>query len=297
MSQIYLLSAGVATLPEPTGVKPIAALRDVCARMSATALTSAIPPGAAASAKDKRILTDHDLLAVDAGATAMRLAGLSDGSDALGCVVFTTGKGTCLAERAQQRTAYWDAEDRPDVRRFINAIEHGAEVVDPFTLLRDLDNVLIWWLCKTYGISGFNLQINQTIEPDYHALLDGISALEDGLCRTLLVGGVQVDDREEVAAVCRDQDPRRPAADLSIFLVLTIADTPPPGALARLSLSRWEGHVARSGPRSSHCEEPVGGASLSMFADLIQALPLSSASPVQLGPMGRPWGILAEAVI
>jgi hypothetical protein len=164
------------------------------------------------------------------------------------------------------------------MRRFMQALDCGEEVVDPFTLLRDLDNGLVWWLCKTYAISGFNLQVNQTQSPDYFAFLEAMEALYDGLCARVLVGGLRTGPREAVAGICRRrEEPATP--DTAIFFILELAEGPPARALARLELVAANEGIG------------CGEGTLDFSLALVAALTRLDQGCVRLSAHDRPWSI------
>lgn len=153
------------------------------------------------SAKDRKVLTTGDLMAIEAASYAMQDAGLEVAPSApadLGCIVFNTGKGSRAQECRQPRMRYRTPDQRPDVAALIAAVKRGEVVVDPFMLLHDMDNTTLWWLCKRYAISSLNLQLCQPHAPGYYALLEAIECIADGECSVCLVGGYQTCDTSAV---------------------------------------------------------------------------------------------------
>jgi hypothetical protein len=119
-------------------------------------------------AKDRKILSRSDLLAARAAALAIDDAfarGLPDGRSA-GCVAFGCGSATCEADREVPFVGFRTASDELDSTAFARAVDVAEVQVDPLSLLRTLNNNVVWWLTKRYAIGGCNLQITQADAPD-----------------------------------------------------------------------------------------------------------------------------------
>lgn len=219
-----------------------ASARDDMPREAAFSSVNSIaidPDAIKISQKDMRILTREDLLALETARIALAKSATEsvEHSGDLGCVVFTTGKGTVKTETEEPRSHYRGEDGRADFPQLLQAIDDGETLVDPFAMLRELDNNLLWWFCKSFAVQGFNLQLNQVAAPACTALVEALGGLEDGLCERVLVGGSSIIEREEVIAHARGESAIVPEQSYAVFLVIEASSQPPAHAIAKIAVS------------------------------------------------------------
>jgi hypothetical protein len=218
--------SGLGLMPE----RPEHPLWSVFLEQAAPRRTSDRSAGAAISAKERRLLSEEDLLGIAAAESARLDAQLT--SDCLGaatgCIVASTGKHTTRRERSNYRLAFQRADHTLDGAAMSSAIETGAAHVSPFSLLEGLDNNVLWWICKEHKIATVNLQLVQTIAPGFYAVWEAIELIREGTCRRVIVGGYQTRDQAEVHSSLvserRSQDAPPDFAGGAIFFVLERAD-------------------------------------------------------------------------
>jgi 3-oxoacyl-(acyl-carrier-protein) synthase len=187
--------------------------------------------GVAISSKERRLLSEEDLLGIAAAELARIDAKLTSASLAVatGCIVATTGKHTVRRERSHYRLAFERAGHTLDGAALAAAIETGEAQVSPFALLEGLDNNVLWWICKEHKIATINLQLVQTMAPGFYAVWEAVELIREGTCRRVIVGGYQSGDQAAVhGTLIRAERPAREDptdfAGAAIFFVLERAD-------------------------------------------------------------------------
>lgn len=178
------------------------------------------------SAKDRKILNRADVLAARAASRAIDDAfprGLPDRLKA-GCIAFGCGSGTCESELEVPFVGFHKPSGDLDSEAFARAVVAAEVQVDPLSLLRTLNNNVVWWLTKRYGLGDTNLQITQSDAPDLWALISAVDLIESGECDVALVGGVQTIEQSAILLTgltgrfCPDDAPR--AGGAAVFFVL-----------------------------------------------------------------------------
>lgn len=206
------------------------------------------------SAKDRKILSGEDVLAARAAMAAVDEAfpaGIPAGCE-VGCVTFGCGKATRAAEREAPYVGFRKADHGIDSAAFAEAVAAARVQVDPLRLLRDLNNNVVWWLCKQLGLGGVNLQLSQLDAPDLWTLIYAVELLERGSCEAVLVGGVQTTEQSAVQATvrrgafCAEGDPSVGGA--ALFFVVQRLAAPEPRAAAELRLRLDAPHLPAMPP-------------------------------------------------
>lgn len=285
MRRVFVRGAGFTVQdPERTGFKEL--LRDVAAAKLGNCISFAGAEMDAISVKDRRILSEDDIMATNAAELALKDAGIETGAvrdtgDDLGCIVFNVGKATRQIERTHPRVPFRKPDDSVDTLALEAAVASGQVVLDPLNLLKHLDNSVLWWLCKTHKIGGLNLQITQSDAPDLMALLEAVNIISHGECNRLLVGGFQTAEQSAIHLSAssgrfhREDDVR--AGGGSIFFVLEGSDeeSPPWPVRGELS-SSLPVHDGARGPaaatvaagQSPPYHYPIGAPGIVTFVEL-----------------------------
>ncbi|HKY39952.1 MAG TPA: hypothetical protein VJN18_28655 [Polyangiaceae bacterium] len=179
----------------------------------------------AVSPRDRRFLSEDDVMAIAAAGMAITDSGLETTAlvDAA-CIVCNGGKYTRALEADHPRSGFPNAASGFDSLAFDRAVAAGALELNPLRLLQQLDNNVMWWLCKAYKLGGINLQLTQACAPDYSALLEAIAAVAFAESRYAVVGGVQCAAQSAAHVTSRDgelcSEPDVRAGGLAVFFVL-----------------------------------------------------------------------------
>lgn len=179
----------------------------------------------AVSAKVRRFLSDDDLMAIAAARLSLEDAAVDPSQlREAGCIVCNPGKYTRALERDHPRTRFRNEGHRIDSLALDRAVTSGELQMNPLRLLQQLDNNVLWWLCKKYLLGGINVQYTQAHAPDYFALVEAVATIAFGEASHVLVGGVQSAAQSAPQITrrdgkyCSETDPR--AAGLAVFFVL-----------------------------------------------------------------------------
>lgn len=242
----------------------------------ATVDTSGVLP------KDRRFLSDDDLMAIAAARLALDDAGVDvAGLRESACVAFNAGKYTRELERDHPRCAFRNAKGGIDSSALQNAVLTGSVQLNPLRLLQQLDNNVLWWLCKAYKLGGINLQLTQARAPDYSALLEATAAIAYGETRYALVGGVQTSAQSapqvtrREGAYCSERNGR--AAGAAIFFLLGGDDES--GGYGTLELTRSSGDE-----RDLPSAAPALERAMRLFRHSMQGIRLQLQPPQAMAP-------------
>ncbi len=144
------------------------------------------------TSKERRILSEDDVIGIAAADLACRDADPSWAPpDDAACIVVNTGKHTVQGERATYRRQFMKADATLDGLAMAQAVERGEAQINPFSLLRTLDNNVLWWLCRYRQFGAVNLQLSQRTTPSFFALWEAIELVREGSATRVLVGGTQ----------------------------------------------------------------------------------------------------------
>lgn len=150
--------------------------------------------------RDDKVLSKEDRIVAQAAERAVgdAFGGALPRDCPWGAVSFTTSKLTLENECTLPFVGFRKPDHSPDTVAFRRAVDAAAIQIDPLGLLRRLDNNVCWWLCKTYGIGGINLQIGQCLNPDLWALVAAIDLVASGACDGVLVAGGETTEQSAV---------------------------------------------------------------------------------------------------
>lgn len=158
--------------------------------------------------RDDKLLSVEDLISVHAAERAVddAFGGPPPADRVWGAVSFTTSKLTLENERTLPFTHFRKADHTPDTGAFRRAIDAAEIQIDPLGLLKRLDNNVSWWLCKSYGFGGVNLQLGQCLNPDLWALVAAVDLVASGDCDSVVVGGGETIAQSAVHLCDRQQE-------------------------------------------------------------------------------------------
>jgi 3-oxoacyl-(acyl-carrier-protein) synthase len=155
--------------------------------------------------KERRILSWDDVLGICTADLACRDANPEWADDAA-CIVVNTGKHTVDGERETYRRQFMKPDATLDGLAMAQAVERGEAQINPFSLLRTLDNNVLWWLCRYRNFGAVNLQLTQRTTPSFFALWEAVELVREGSATQVLVGGTQMIAQ---ASVDRTQESQR----------------------------------------------------------------------------------------
>ncbi len=142
-------------------------------------------------AKERRILSWDDVMGIATADLACRDANPAWAEDAA-CIVVNTGKHTVEGERETYRRQFMKPDSTLDGVAMAAAVERGEAQINPFSLLRTLDNNVLWWLCRYRNFGAVNLHLTQRTTPSFFALWEAVELVREGSASQVLVGGTQV---------------------------------------------------------------------------------------------------------
>lgn len=205
-------------------------------------------------AKERRILSDEDVIGIVAADLACRDASPTFADDAA-CIVLNTGKHTVVGERKTYRRQFMTPQATLDGLAMAQAVERGEAQINPFSLLRTLDNNVLWWLCRYRNFGAINLQLTQRMTPSFFALWEAVELLREGSASQVLVGGTQT---IEQAAVDRTHETKG---------FVSAGDQVVGGGALFFVLERKDAAIARN--RQGYADLTLESASSANAADIV----------------------------